>query len=131
MTAKRAPTSKKTGPLSNADRQRQWRQRHKERLKNWRATLRVTTAGPDRHIVTRNASSRLSPATEDSIDDALTQNRRLGDQVAATYAAFLTRPGLTHAEIQTVKTRYLEWRQSFVASAKTAIRRVVVKGGAK
>ena len=124
------------GPLSNAARQRRWRQKNKELLRKWRATLptlRVTGTGPTRQAVTRNESPRLPvPVTEESIDDAITQLRQRGDQLTADYIKLLTTPGLTTVEARGIRSRFIKWRELFDASvAKSSHRRLPHQSQAK
>jgi hypothetical protein len=131
------------GPLSNAERQRQWRARHQERLRHWRSMLQAlrvteagsaqgvtrndtvtrTDAGPVHQAVTRNASSRLGPVTAETIDDALIQLRQRGDRLVADYGAILVTPGLTVTETETVHTWFVKWRQRFDDHVKASRRR--------
>jgi hypothetical protein len=116
---------RRPAPLSNAERQRQWRQRRKEKRA---AALRVTEVGPDRAVVTRNAVAP-APVTADTLDDQLTKLHQRGNQLVAEYVALLATPGLTLAEAQTISARFLYWRRLFDGVAKISHRRLPVKTG--
>ncbi len=69
------------------------------------------------------------PVSKETIDEALSQLRRRGDQLIADYIALLTTPGLTLGETQVINQRLIEWRKQFdarvtdVASATARRRR--------
>jgi len=56
-------------------------------------------------------TGRTTP--DDAKDDALSHLRRRGDQLVADYVALLDTPGLTAAEIDTIRDRYRTWRKTF------------------
>lgn len=117
----------KPGPVSNAERQRRFRQKRRRELE----ALRNEKEGPVTNslrnegtatvgVPSRNEESANSSApsrndwTEEAIDDALTELRRSFERVDAQLRALLTNPGLTASEIQTVRyRRFTEARKDF------------------
>jgi hypothetical protein len=118
-------THRARGPLSNAERQRRWRQRKKEQRASIpdRESLRVTDAGPDRPSVTRNEKPGMG---EQAIDDGLTKKRLRLNELMAEYAQDLINPGLTVAEVETISAALLAARRTFAGLAKTTHRRLPV-----
>lgn len=127
------------GPLSNAERQRRFRERRDARLAEFeqlfpslrndamfsrlpalrnvaRTSLRNDTRPGARNPLRNDTRSAV---TAETIDDALTQLRQHLDQLTAAYVALLTTPGLTTAETKTVHARFIKSVQLFDASVKT------------
>jgi hypothetical protein len=149
--------SNKTGrPLSHAERQRLYRERCAAHLREAerRAGLppRSSRQGPApfRHVTngeilgtisaraemsraesrdagTLSARDEMAGWTEETIDDAITQVRRLRDQMLARLDALLATPGLTAVEVQTVREWFPKSRKHFDATAKMTSRRNPLK----
>lgn len=107
------PRPKDQGPLTNAERQRRWRVRHRDRLRQTRAALRVTKPGPDPHVVTRNVKAD-AVLTYEQRDDLLTSLRQQQQKLFAIYVqvAGIT-PGLTLAERRAICTRLRTFAAAF------------------
>jgi hypothetical protein len=122
-TPKNTPSPR--GPLSNAERQRRFRDRRDARLRELEGLppLRNATSRSGTVTPLRNAAS-VPVWTEETIDDALTQFRRRGDQFVTDYMALLTTPGLTTAETRAISARFIAWRKLFEDRARTSRRRL-------
>ena len=136
MPAPAKPRSKTdVAPVSNAERQRQFRQRRSARLHELEEQLLLRNEPtPDTPSPLRNATApAITPSlrnakgvvaitslrnavSDQTADDKLTALRRRGDQLIAAYLELL--PNLTAAEKKTIHTRYVEWLKLFDARSR-------------
>ena len=114
--------NKSARPLSNAERQRRFRERRA-------AYVRKLEGGALRNesliqpITSLRNDASADRGSDDPIDDELSKFRKRDDQQLAGYVALLKTPGLSDREIETISTRLLKMRQAFLTAAKASRRR--------
>jgi hypothetical protein len=146
-----AAPPKRKAPLSNAERQRRWRQKHKAKLRAIQqaaaallrngtgrldpASLRRNGSGlPDAAPLRSNDTTRpdprslrgnAAPSIDETTDDALTAGNRLLDHALRHAVALLAHgPGLTTAEAQVLIGRWSKALASVKDQARLSRRRL-------
>ena len=129
-------------PLTNAERQRRFRERRDARLRELEEALRnedtVGPGAPLRNAPLRNApagrgvsplrNAKTKPDPGEELDDYLVRLRQCGDQLVADYVSLLTSPGLTTTESTAIDARFAKWRQQFQAKVKGSPTRREMQG---
>jgi hypothetical protein len=114
---------KKPKVLSNAERQKRWRDKRTARLRELeeapalRNEISSRLGASLRNEISPRPVVSLRNAIRDaeSLDDMLTRLRRVGDRLITDYEQLTIVPGLSRAQLDTIVSRVDEWRKRLKA----------------